>query len=338
MTHDQFFKSLKSNDIRPIYVFSGAEQHVKASALQTLRAKLLPDGFEQLNESVFEGGVSATEVIESAETLPLMCDRRFVVVKDWALLLPGKARGEGEDTDRMLAWLQSVPPTCCLALYFTDQPDARKKLAKELRQRAEWVQFDLLSDTDIARWCNRQLKELGKQIDPSAVDRLIFMAGRALVSLSQELQKLSAYVGDSPVVTADDVEAVVTPSTECTVFQMIDCVLRRQPARAQLLLKNMLENGESRIGALAMLTRQLRMLTHIRLMRNQGMTLPEIEKKLALNHYAAVRAAEQAGQFTPEALQEGYRACVDTDYAIKSGRMRDSAALDYLMLRLSAMK
>lgn len=338
MTHDQFFKSIKNNEIRSVYLFAGVEQHIKNSALETLRKKLLPEGFEQLNESVFEGAASAMDVIESAETLPLMCDKRLVIVKDWALLMPGKAKNEGEDTERMLRWLQSVPETCCMVLYVTEQPDTRKKLAKELKNLAEWVQFDLLSDTDIARWCNRQLKEIGKQIDPSAVERLVFMAGRALTTLSQELGKLSAYVGESEVVTAADVEAVVTPSTECTVFQMIDCVLRRQPAQAQMLLKNMLENGESRIGALAMLTRQLRMLTHIRLMRGQGMTLQEIEKKLSLNHYAAVRAAEQAGKFTVESLQEGYRACVETDYAIKSGRMRDAAALDFLMLQLSAMK
>ena len=87
-----------------------------------------------------------------------------------------------------------------------------------------------------------------------------------------------------------------------------------------------------------MLTRQLRMLTHIRLMRGQGMTLNEIERKLSLNHYAATRAADQAGKFTVQSLEAGYRACVDTDYAIKSGRMRDAAALDYLMLQLSSMK
>jgi len=139
MTHDQFFKSIKANDIRPVYVFSGVEQHIKASALQTLRAKLLPEGFEQLNESVFEGAVSATEVIESAETLPLMCNKRLVVVKDWALILPGKARNENEDAERMTAWLKSVPETCCLVLYCTDQPDSRKKLAKELRSLAETV-------------------------------------------------------------------------------------------------------------------------------------------------------------------------------------------------------
>ena len=338
MTHDQFFKSVKNDDIRPIYVFFGVEQHVKNSALQALRTKLLPEGFEQLNESVFEGAVSASDVIESAETLPLMCDKRMVLVKDWALLMPGKAKNESDDTERMTAWLANIPESCCVILYFTDQPDSRKKLSKELKAKAEWVQFDLLSDADIMKWSNRQLKSSGKQISPDAAERLVFMAGRSLTTLTQELDKLCAYIGERQVIQPEDVEAVVTPSTECTVFQMIDCVLRRQTAQAQMLLKNMLENGESRIGALAMLTRQLRMLTHIRLMRAQGMNLQEIERKLSLNHYAASRAAQQAGKFTAESLQEGYRACVETDYAIKSGRMRDAAALDLLMLKLSSMK
>jgi DNA polymerase-3 subunit delta len=225
-----------------------------------------------------------------------------------------------------------------MVLYFTEQPDTRKKLSKELKNSVEWVQFDLLSDADLMKWCARTLKADGKQIEPAAVEQLTFMAGRSLTTLTQELGKLSAYIGGRVLITPEDVEKVVTPSTECTVFQMIDCVLRRQSAQAQMLLKNMLENGESRIGALAMLTRQLRMLTHIRLMRSQGMTLQEIERKLSLNHYAASRAARQAGQFTVESLEEGYRLCVETDYAIKSGRMRDAAALDMLMLQLSNMK
>ena len=37
MTHDQFFKSIKNGDIRPVYLFCGVEQHIKHSALQNLR-------------------------------------------------------------------------------------------------------------------------------------------------------------------------------------------------------------------------------------------------------------------------------------------------------------
>ena len=58
------------------------------------------------------------------------------------------------------------------------------------------------------------------------MSQLVFMAGRPLTGLKNELDKLTAYVGERTNITQQDVEAVVTPSGECTVFQMIDCVLQ----------------------------------------------------------------------------------------------------------------
>ena len=333
MTYDQLFKTVRSGDIRPAYLFFGPETYVLNTALDALRAKLLPEGLEAVNQNIFEGAADAQALIDAAETLPLMADKRLVVLRDWTALA---GKGEAAGIDRFIKWLDDIPETCCLTFVLSDAPDSRKKLTQALKAKAEWVEFTLLSDADLYKWCARYVKP--RAIEPDAVEQLSFMAGRALTGLVQELDKLSAYAGERQAITRADVEAIVTPSTECTVFQMIDCLMRGDNARAQLLLRNMLENGETRVGTLAMLTRQLRMLTHIRLLRAQGMALPEIERRLSLNHYAATRAAQQAGRFSPEALERGYQACVDTDYGIKSGRVRDVAGLDALMIRLGEMK
>ncbi len=335
MTSDQLFKSIKAGDIRPAYVFYGAEVYVRDRAVEALRQKLLPEGLEQLNENLFDGAVSASDLMDAAETLPLMGERRLVIVKSWAAL---GARGESAEIERFIKWLENIPETCCMVFVEGGAPDMRKKLTQALKVRAEWVEFALLSDADLLRWCAREVKPLGHTIGAEAVEQLVFMAGRTLTGIRLELDKACAYVGGREEITREDIEAVVTPGTECTVFQMIDCLMKRQSGQAQLLLKSMLENGETRVGTLAMLTRQMRMLTHIRLLRAQGLTMPEIEKKLALNHFAATRAAEQAGRFEASSLETGYKACVEADYAIKSGRVRETAALDRLMLQLAAMK
>ena len=70
-------------------------------------------------------------------------------------------------------------------------------------------------------------------------------------------------------------------------------------------------------------------------MRELGLQLSEIEKKLELSHFVAGRAANQAQRFHTESLKDGYKACVEADYLIKSGQMRDSAALDLVMLKLN---
>lgn len=355
----ELFKSIKAGEIKPAYVLYGAEVYVRDQAVTQLRRKLLPEGLEQLNENLFEGAASVGDLIDAAETLPLMGEKRLVIVRNWTLL--GKQgnkpkagqddaaeseaddaaedqRAASADTERFVKWLENMPDTCCLVFVNTDAPDTRKKVTKALEKKAEWVKFDLLDGERLYKWCSREVEKLGHTIQSAAVDQLSFMTGNALTAIRQELDKLCDYVGARKEITREDVEAVVTPSTECTVFQMIDCLMRGQSGRAQMLLRNMLENGESRVGTIAMLTRQLRMLTHIRLMRAQGQTLPEIERKLSLKHFVAARAAEQAGRFSIEGLEAGYKACVDADYAFKSGRMRDSIALDRLMIQLTNMK
>lgn len=336
MNYRAFFDQINKGQIEKVYLFSGEEEYVKRQALEGLRAKLLPEGFEQLNESVLEGA-DAQSIMDAAETLPLMCERRLVVIRDWAPLLPGKSRNEAEETERMMGYLKRAPESCCMVFYMRREMDGRKKLAQTLQKTAGWVAFEPLSDADLMTWVKKTLKPMGKQMDAQAVQTLAFMAGRGLTRLELELKKLAAYAGESPEITKEDVEKLVPPSLECTVFQLVDRVIERNAYQAQRLLKHMLENGESPVGILAMITRQMRMMTFIKLFREQGMQLGEIERKLELSHFVAGRAANQAQKFRTESLKEGYQACVEADYGIKSGQMRDGEALDLVMLKLNGL-
>ena len=138
----------------------------------------------------------------------------------------------------------------------------------------------------------------------------------------------------SETIAAADVEKLVAPSLESSVFQMIDFLMDGKMYDAHRLYGALLRSGENRVGILAMLTRQMRMLTHIKRLRAQGTPLREIEEKLSLNHYAATRAQAQAGRMDEARLEEMYRACAEADYDIKRGALRDQAAVDALMLRL----
>ena len=62
MTHEEFFDALKRGEIAPAYFFHGEEEHVKASALEALRARLLPAGLEALNETALQNPAAAVVV------------------------------------------------------------------------------------------------------------------------------------------------------------------------------------------------------------------------------------------------------------------------------------
>ncbi len=181
---------------------------------------------------------------------------------------------------------------------------------------------------------NARLRKCGKKIDRAALDSLVFLAGRALTRLDGELGKLAAYAGERESIGAADVEQLVAPSLESSVFRMIDFLMEGKVYDAHRIYGALLRTGENRVGILAMLTRQMRMLTHIRRLRAEGVPLREIEERLSLNHYAATRAQAQAAGGDAGKLEEMYRACAQADYDIKRGALRDQAAVDALMLRL----
>ncbi len=333
MTHNEFFDSLKRGEVRSVYLFQGEEEHVKARALAALEKKLLPEGLEALNETVLTNP-PAGDVIAAAETLPMLSDRRLVLVKDSALLLSGKAAGEAEESEKLVRYLENPPETACVVFYCPKTPDGRKRLPQALARQRAVVQFDRLSDADLSRWMLSQLRPLGKTLSPESAALLAFTCGRDLLTLSQELSKLGAYAGERAEVTREDIEAVAVPSLECTVFQLVDALVAGKEAEAFSLLRTMLENGEARIGILAMMARQYRNLLQVKLLQEARVPEAEMQKKVGVPPFALRRLMAQARGMDAKALRRKLDLCVDTDYAIKSGRVREDAGLDRAMLTL----
>jgi len=135
-------------------------------------------------------------------------------------------------------------------------------------------------------------------------------------------------------VEAEDIDAVATRSLECTVFQLVDALVEGREGRAFELLAVMLEAGEARLGILAMLLRQYRLLLALKWMQAEGIDRATQQRRLAVPPFAFDRAQKQARGYTLERLKEAVRLCVDTEFAVKSGRMREDVALERAMLML----
>lgn len=338
MTWSELYDEWKNGKIRPVYLFSGEEEYVKESALQRLRGMLLPPGLETLNETVLNDP-PASVLIEAAETLPFMADHRLVVVKGLSLLLNGRVSKDADsDVERLCKWLENPPQDSVTLFYLHGEGDGRKKLFTALAKKHAAVKFDLLEDREIAKWINGQLKKDGKKMEPAAVGELTFLAGRGLSRLSGEVEKLRSYVQDRPTIGVEDVRAVVSPSLESSVFRLVDAVIDRDLQTAGQLLTLLIDQGESTLGILAMLTRQIRFMAYMKSMRDEGQPMAVIEKALAMNHYGAQRTERQIRRFSAQTLMQAYQACVEADFSVKNGQARDRAALDRVIFLLARME
>ena len=334
MNWNEFYQSVKDGSLSSVYLFTGPEEYIKREALENLRKKLLPPGLEQLNDAVMEG-VTAQQITDAAETMPMMCEKRILTVRDWAPLMPAKSKDEEAQVEWMQKWLANPPESCVLIFYMRGEADGRKKMSTLLKKKAEVVKFDLLTDPELNKWCAQRMKPMGIKISAQAVSTLTFMAGRELTRLCGELDKLAAYVGDRKEITPEDVRAIVSASLEYNVFELMGALTAGDMHKAQSTVNSILQGGQNPIGILAMLTRQIRQMAHIKSATDDGIPVQTVQEQLKMHPYAAKQTAMQCRKLSAKWLRELYETCVETDYEIKNGRLRDQAALDSIMLKIA---
>ena len=107
MTHTEFFAQVKKGEIARAYLFEGEEEYVKERALETLRQKLLPEGLEALNETTLQNP-AAGQLIECAEMVPVMAEKRLVVANECAYVANSKAAGDSDGAERLTKYLDTL--------------------------------------------------------------------------------------------------------------------------------------------------------------------------------------------------------------------------------------
>ncbi len=329
------FQKLLSKDsasIPSVLLFEGDEEHMKQDALHALCKKLLPEGLEDLNRTLLESP-ETDQVIAASETLPFMADRRLTIVRNHPAL-----SGRAEADDRLIEYLPSVPPSSILLFYCISKPDGRKKLYTAVKKLNGIVTFAPLKDMELTGFVTSAFRDLGKECDERTADFLVFTCGSDTGMLLTEIAKVAAHAGDAPSIHPDSVRAVATPSTECTVFQMVDAVVSGQGSRAFLLMRNQLLAGTDRMYMLSMLLRQFRLLQHIKIMQYEKKSAAEIRSALGVPPFAADQYVRQAAAYTNGQVKNAVNICFDTEFAVKSGKLNQEGAVEAVMLKLLSLR
>ncbi|MFH1513084.1 MAG: DNA polymerase III subunit delta [Bacillota bacterium] len=335
MNYQGFFDRLKTGDLQPVYVFEGDEEYIKAQAVKTLCRRLLPEGLEQMNLTELQNP-AADELIAAVETLPMMADKRVVLVRDYALLSLGKA-SEDEEADRIIRYLQTASPDTCLVFIVKGKADGRKKLYSCCKREHAVVDFSPMAEPQAIDWITRTMKVLGKRISYAAAERFLFTVGSDAALLKQEIEKLADFTGDRDEVTEADIRTISVQSLECTVFQMVDAQVAGDYGEAFVLMRRVLEGGEDRMLILAMLLRQYRMLYQTRCLLDENVPQGELAPLLKIPAFAARRMQAQAMRYDKRRLKEVYDYLLDFEYRLKSGKLPQDGCAETALIQMKEL-
>lgn len=334
MNHEEFLKAIQKGQIANCYLFSGVEEYIKLSMLHQIRKILFPTGLDELNETVLNNPDIST-LTAACETMPFGAEKRLVIVKESKLFLPSAKEEEDSQGSEFFSYLEHLPQTVCLIFYAKGKVDARKKIVAYCKKNAEIVDFSPLSDEKCIEWIQKSLRSQEKQISYQNACYLIFTVGNSVSLLHQEMSKLCSYVDEKQSeITERDIDAICIPSTECTVFQMVDDQVAGKLDSAFALLGKLFKNGEDGMMVLAMLLRQYRILYHMRCLLDEKTTNQNMASLLGIPPFTVERIKRQALRYSKERLKQAYEYLMEYEYHIKQGRVSMEACAETALLKL----
>lgn len=227
-TYGTLTKALEAGKFAPAYYFLGAENVLKDEATAAILAKALDPGLRDFNLDVRSAQqLEPEDVLSLCTTLPMMAERRVVVVKDveaWKRKTRGKKA--------VLQYLEKPIPETVLVLVQGPASDPKEdKPDTDLEKLTYTIKFAELSVEDATRWVDRETKSMGITFAPGAEEHLLKTVGTDLGALRSELQKLYGLASEGPV-TLQRVGDLVGVQYGETPFDWRNAVMLRDIATA----------------------------------------------------------------------------------------------------------
>lgn len=324
-------KDLARAPLASVYLFTGDAEFLMEEAWKGLVERIVPAKARQFNgERLPAKEYTAAQVLSRLCTLPMFGPKQLVMVQrveTW----PKEQRAQ------LLSYLERPFPTSCLVLTATHKK-GMEKLTPAVESVGVVVQFPALTDRDAPRWLQERARRLKKTITLQAASLLVNVVGLDLYRLERELEKLAAYVGEREKIDLEEVKQTASLQRSFSVFEMLRYVSQCQTNRAVTTLRSLILAGDSPLGILALLARQVRLIWQVKDGLDRGMSLAQIGPRLNLSSYVIKNYVDQTSQFTEIELYRIHQAICEADLSLKSTGILPELILETLIFSLCQSK
>jgi DNA polymerase-3 subunit delta len=329
---DSLFRSLKKGDLASVYYFHGPEDLLKEEAVQAVLDRALDPGLRELNlDHRSAGQLDAAEVHALCNTLPMLSERRVVLLRDveaWKRKTTGRSE--------LLRYLEHPSPATVVIMV---QGSGEENEDRELGRNAYVVRFDPLPAERVSRWVLHHADKLGVTLEPEAAEHLVRSVGADLRALASELGKLSSLPSAEPL-TAERIGELVGVRRGETQWDWRAAVLQDQSGPAVTLLSAILSQpGVTGVKLISLLGTALIGVGIARCFYDKGLRGRALEDAVFQSLLKSRPAGllgyrEEAGRWCRCAprwpasrIRSALRATLETDLALKSTTIRDERGL-----------
>lgn len=316
-------EDIKNGTFKPVYLLYGEEAFLKQSYKKKLRAAI--SGDDTMNYNYFEGkGLDVNELISLADTMPFFSERRLILIEDSGFFKTS--------SEALAEYLPTMPDTTCI-VFVEEAVDKRNKLYKKVKDLGHIAEMKRQDSAQLARWAATILAQNGRKITPSTMNLFLERVGDDMENIRMELEKLVCYTMGRDVITKEDVDAVGTVHVTSRVFDMVAAIVAGNTKKAMDLYEDLLTLKEPPMRILFLIARQFNQLLQIKELTAAGKDKGAMASALKVPPFAVGKLTAQARAFTRDQILSWVTLCVETEEAVKTGRLSDRLAVELLIAR-----
>ena len=229
-------KQIASGETESLYALIGADE-VEKSAVAAQFIDMVDEGLRAFNvDRLYGGDAKIDEMIDSANTLPMMVPRRVVVVLEAEKLLIPKRESKAaeEEQERLEAFLADPSPHATV-VFVCGALDMRRRIVKQLLKEAQVVDCGTIEDqADAERWLAARATRERVTFEPGAARALIERAGLDVTRLRAGFDRVVLYAMGQPAISGEDVRESVPAGPEAQADFGIAKAIWRNDARGAL--------------------------------------------------------------------------------------------------------
>jgi DNA polymerase III subunit delta len=229
-------KQIASGDTASLYALIGADE-VEKSEVAAQFIDMVDEGLRAFNvDRLYGGEAKVDEVIDSANTLPMMVPRRVVVILEAEkLLIPKRESKAAEEEQARLEAFLNDPSPHSTVVFVCGSLDMRRRIVKQLLKVGQVVDCGTIEDAaDAERWLKARAARDKVTFEPAAARALIERAGLDVARLRAGFDRVVLYAMGQPAITADDVRESVPAGPEAQADFGIAKAIWRNDARDAL--------------------------------------------------------------------------------------------------------
>ena len=315
-------REIEEGRIAPVYVVIGEEEWSRQKFIAALKKALVDPSMADFNfDQLSATAISGVDVIDRAEQLPMMADKRVVLVEDCVRWLQ-------KDLEAITGYFDRINDKTCLVLLF-ETADRRRKIFQSKSKQVRFLEFPRPKRWELEGYIRELAGDMGLRLSADAALKVADLAGDDLALVHRELEKLGLFKLGSDRIDGDDVDRLMGRTRHVTRWELNEFIGKRDLHGALVKMHAILESGEDPISMLSTLNLCLKQLFVTKALLIHGVKdTGKIAQALGVPPRIAENLIRQQRAYSDCELRRSFKLLRDTDFRLKSSGMSRGLILD----------